>query len=235
MDREVLAERLSAGLSLEKIGELEGKHPSTVAHWVRKHGLEPAHPEHGRRIEIDEAELRKLANEGLTLAEIAERLGASQSTIKRRLDRLGVVRRGASRKHLALEARRQGRTRFTHECTWHGLTDFLAMPSGRSRCAKCNSEAVTRCRRNRKETLAGEAGGKCRLCGYSEHLSALQFHHVDPTQKAFGLAHAGVTRSLESCREEAKKCVLLCANCHAALEAGGIALPIELPEDHAPE
>jgi hypothetical protein len=31
-----------------------------------------------------------------------------------------------------------------------------------------------------------------------------------------------VARSLERCREEARKCVLLCANCHAEVE-GGIA------------
>src|SRR5688572_20207491 len=151
MDRELLAQYLADGLSLEKIGALEGKNPSTVAYWLRKHGLEPAYPEHGRRADIDEVQLVELAREGLTLAEIAERLGASQSTVKRRLDRLGIVRRGASRKHLAVEARRQGKTRFEYECKWHGMTDFLAMPNGRSRCAKCNSEAVSRCRRNRKE------------------------------------------------------------------------------------
>jgi hypothetical protein len=29
-----------------------------------------------------------------------------------------------------------------------------------------------------------------------------------------------VTRSLADAREEAKKCVLLCSNCHAEVEAG---------------
>ena len=68
-----------------------------------------------------------------------------------------------------------------------------------------------------------------------DRLSALQFHHIDREQKAFGIAQAGVTRSLEKCREEARKCVLLCANCHAALEAGAIRLPIESEEDRDPE
>jgi hypothetical protein len=109
------------------------------------------------------------------------------------------------------------------------------MPSGRSRCAQCNSEAVLRCRRNRKETLALEAGGACKLCGYDEHLAALQFHHLDPKTKEFGIAEAGVTRSLEKCREEAKKCILLCSNCHAAFEAGAITLPLESNADPEPE
>jgi hypothetical protein len=191
MDRDRLSRYLAEGLSVEKIGILEGKNPSTVAHWVKKHGL-----------------------------------GAAEALPRTR---------GSTRKALALEARRQGRTRFQFTCEWHGATDFLAMPSGRSRCAKCNSEAVLRCRRNRKETLALEAGGACALCGYNEHLAALEFHHLDPKQKEFGIAQAGVTRSLQRCREEAKKCILLCSNCHAAVESGAIALPIESDADPEPE
>jgi len=191
MDRDRLERYLAEGLSLSEIGVLEGKNPSTVAHWLKKHGLGTAPPPKSGR--------------------------------------------GATRKGLALEARRHGRTRFQYECRWHGVTDYLAMPNGRSRCAKCNSEAVLRCRRNRKETLALEAGGACRLCGYDEHLAALEFHHVDPKEKKFGIAHAGVTRSLEACREEAKKCILLCSNCHAALEAGAISLPLESDTDPEPE
>ena len=191
MDRVRLERYLAEGLSLERIGILEGKNPSTVAHWLKKHGLGEAHfPKRGR---------------------------------------------GASRKRLALAARQRGRTRFQYECKWHGITDFLAMPSGRSRCARCNSEAVLRCRRNRKETLALEAGGACKLCGYDEHLAALEFHHIDPKTKEFGIAEAGVTRSLEKCREEAKKCILLCSNCHAALEAGAITLPLESETDPEPD
>jgi hypothetical protein len=44
-------------------------------------------------------------------------------------------------------------------------------------------------------------------------------------KKSFGLASRGITRSIDQVREEAKKCVLLCSNCHAMVEAGAIALP----------
>ena len=54
---------------------------------------------------------------------------------------------------------------------------------------------------------------------------ALQFHHVDPSTKAFTLRD-GDTRSLARMREEASKCVLLCANCHAEVEAGRARLPL---------
>jgi 5-methylcytosine-specific restriction endonuclease McrA len=65
-----------------------------------------------------------------------------------------------------------------------------------------------------------EAGGCCRLCGYDRCVSALQFHHLNPAEKSFTLSNAGFTRSIAKARAEASKCVLLCANCHAEVEAG---------------
>jgi len=79
---------------------------------------------------------------------------------------------------------------------------------------------VTRRRRKVKEILVREAGGGCALCGYARHIGALGFHHLDPGEKRFSLGDRGVARSLERARKEARKRVLLCANCHAEVEAG---------------
>jgi hypothetical protein len=76
-----------------------------------------------------------------------------------------------------------------------------------------------------KEVLVAEAGGACGLCGYSRCLGALEFHHLVPSEKRFALAGQGITRSLAQARDEARKCVLLCANCHAEVEAGVQKLP----------
>jgi hypothetical protein len=65
-----------------------------------------------------------------------------------------------------------------------------------------------------------ESPGRCRLCGYDRCPAALQFHHLDPGEKSFALSREGVTRSLAEAQAEAAKCVLLCANCHAEIEAG---------------
>ena len=64
------------------------------------------------------------------------------------------------------------------------------------------------------------------LCGYDRCDAALQFHHVDRATKRFALSREGVTRSLAKAREEAAKCVLLCANCHAEVEGGFAQLPL---------
>jgi hypothetical protein len=74
--------------------------------------------------------------------------------------------------------------------------------------------------------LVDEAGGKCAVCGFDEHPSALQFHHLDPSTKEFHLGHQGHTRGLARMRSEARKCTLLCANCHALVEAGVSKVPI---------
>ncbi len=75
-------------------------------------------------------------------------------------------------------------------------------------------------------------GGRCAICGYARCERALEFHHVDPATKAFAIAFQGVTRSIERARAEAAKCVLLCSNCHAEVEAGFDKATLELPEPH---
>ena len=91
---------------------------------------------------------------------------------------------------------------------------------GYYRCLLCRAQAVARRRRAVKRILIEEAGGACRLCGYDRAPAALQFHHLDPAQKSFQLSRRGATIALDAARAEVAKCVLLCANCHAEVEAG---------------
>jgi transposase len=93
--------------------------------------------------------------------------------------------------------------------------------------AACRADAVARRRRRVKTILVREAGGRCRLCGYSRCPDALHFHHVDPSTKSFSIGARGLTRSLDLLRKEAAKCALLCANCHAEVEAGIVTLAVE--------
>lgn len=75
-----------------------------------------------------------------------------------------------------------------------------------------------------KQFLVDEFGGGCVICGYDRVLANLHFHHVDPATKSFGVTMAR-GRSLAAYLEEAKKCILVCANCHGEIEAGVIACP----------
>ena len=55
-------------------------------------------------------------------------------------------------------------------------------------------------------------GGECSHCGYSKYVGALEFHHVDPKEKDFGIS--GKVLGWERIKKELEKCVLLCSNCH---------------------
>lgn len=81
-------------------------------------------------------------------------------------------------------------------------------------------ENVLRNRKRRKEILLLEFGGHCQICGYSENIEAFEFHHINPDEKERSISSMLGHCSLKRIREEAKKCVLLCSNCHRAVHAG---------------
>ena len=67
----------------------------------------------------------------------------------------------------------------------------------------------------RKLEMIEFLGGCCSKCGYNNNLSALDFHHLDPSKKEFNLDSRKIANSsLESIKKELDKCILLCANCH---------------------
>jgi hypothetical protein len=107
----------------------------------------------------------------------------------------------------------------------HGETEFILEGRGYFRCKQCRMDRVARRRRRVKEILVADAGGRCRLCGYDKYLGALEFHHLDPNEKRLEIGY--VALALETMREEARKCLLLCSNCHAEVEAGVATIPLQ--------
>jgi transposase-like protein len=221
MDRESLEEMLSEGLSLEEIGRRLGKHHSTVSYWLRKHGLTAVNSaRHAPRGGVDPERLRELVQRRLSVRELARELGVSYSTTRYWLKRHGLATLESERHAVVTAALAEGRREIELTCATHGLTRFILEGRGYFRCARCRAERVALQRRRVKARLLSETGERCQLCGYDKTARALHFHHVDPTQKEFGLSANGAARSLRRAREEAAKCVLLCANCHAEVEAG---------------
>ena len=100
-----------------------------------------------------------------------------------------------------------------------------------SYCAPCQKEVSAEWyAKNRRKTLdknknrskvilkylsdyKSESG--CSKCGYNEHPCALDFHHVDESDKEFPLNLAQRKRyGMARVKKEVAKCIVLCANCH---------------------
>jgi DNA-binding transcriptional ArsR family regulator len=228
MDKGFLQSCLTQGMSLDQIGILANRAPSTVSYHLKKHGLKPVgHDAHSPNGRLDQDKLRTLVHEGIPIRKMAEELGVGYSTVRHWLKRLGLTTalqdRRAELRALRVAGMPERMIRF---CPEHGMTQFFLRPERKSyRCFACHNEAVANRRRAIKRQLVEEAGGACVLCGYDTSPAALHFHHVDPVKKEFGLSRAGVTRSMDKARAEAMKCVLLCSNCHAEVEAGVTLLP----------
>jgi DNA-binding CsgD family transcriptional regulator len=212
-----LAAEFAQGRSLGDIARELGLHPSTVGYWAAKHGLQPPHAaKYARRGAPDRQELERLVAGGATLKEIAAALDRSTATVRHWLERWGIERVDQRRNPLPPDAPRE----IEMSCPRHGVTRFRLDNRRSYRCLRCRQERVAERRRMVKRLLVAEAGGRCVRCGYDRCIAALQFHHLDPSTKSFTLSSNGVTRSLDRAREEAGKCILLCANCHAEVEAG---------------
>jgi transposase len=221
VDRDRLKAWLDEGLSLPQIAALTNRDPSTVGYWVKKYGLVPNGQErHAAKGGLTRGQLEPLVAEGLTLDAIARALDRSNTTVRYWIARHGLESPIEVRRRDRERAIASGKRTVVRTCTTHGETIFVIEKSGRTRCRRCRMERVAQWRRRTKARLVAEAGGQCRLCGYDRCQAALAFHHVDPDTKSFALSLHGVTKSIETLRAEAAKCVLLCANCHAEVEVG---------------
>lgn len=83
----------------------------------------------------------------------------------------------------------------------------------------CNACCVSQYRRNLKRAALTLAGGQCVRCGYDKCARALSFHHRIASEKSFNLSrYKNLDRAVFLA--EARKCDLLCANCHAEEHCG---------------
>ncbi len=95
----------------------------------------------------------------------------------------------------------------------------------------------------RKRGLVELLGGRCSVCGYNKDCpGAFAFHHADPTTKKFNISGHGFLREWQEVVQESRKCVLLCATCHAEVHAGMHADKetfwrgqVAQPVEHSPE
>lgn len=96
------------------------------------------------------------------------------------------------------------------------LTDFYGRGSDKvhSYCKPCFNRYSSERFVDKKKQAIDYKGGCCQHCGYSKYYGALQFHHLDPSEKDMDW-NSLRKHKWETMQEELDKCILLCANCHA--------------------
>lgn len=84
-------------------------------------------------------------------------------------------------------------------------------------CKNCRNISCKKKYRNIKQKCIDYKGGKCEKCGYNKCQAALDFHHIDPTEKNFQISQFQFFdwgKNKYKIINELDKCMLICANCH---------------------
>ena len=82
-------------------------------------------------------------------------------------------------------------------------------------CKACQCEKNRKKYKDWKSIILKKLGiDRCSRCGYNKFLGALDFHH-EGDDKEFNISrNYSIDRSLK----EAKKCIVVCANCHREIQ-----------------
>ena len=144
-------------------------------------------------------------NQGLSTWKIAEVLNTTQPNIRYWLKKysLQTLRKTNDDNNLKL----------CPKCkTSKPKNDFYKSTKSSSYCKSCILESNAERRRIVKQQAIDYLGGKCSNCGYNKCNSALEFHHIDSTQK--DKDYSNYKTSFDKLKSELDKCILLCSNCH---------------------
>lgn len=95
---------------------------------------------------------------------------------------------------------------------WLPYEEFARRVAHRKAYKKAHQAAVNIERRKILDKIKLDSG--CIDCGYNECAVALDFDHLIPKDKHFGISRQAASVSWKRLMAEIKKCVIRCANCH---------------------
>ena len=84
----------------------------------------------------------------------------------------------------------------------------------------CSTCEQAKRREKMKQACLDYKGSACKVCGYNRCISALSFHHLNPSEKDFNISANNGCKSWDKMKKELDKCVLLCSNCHSEVHYG---------------
>jgi hypothetical protein len=88
-----------------------------------------------------------------------------------------------------------------------------------SYCKQCGKNKTVTQQKQLKLQCINYKGGKCSICGYDKYFGSMEFHHLDPSKKDFGISD-GRCYNFNKIKIELDKCILVCSNCHKEIHGG---------------
>lgn len=163
MERDSLVRLLDEGVSVERIAQQFGKHPSTISYWMAQYGLvAPNRDKHAAKGAIAREQLVELLDANASIATMAQALQRSPTTVRHWLDKYGLETQRSARLKAGRAAKEAGVDVIELVCRHHGKTAFAVEGRGTFRCLLCRRASVLKRRRKIKSILVQEAGAPAR-------------------------------------------------------------------------
>ena len=170
---------------------------------------------------MDKDQLQKEIESGLSFNKIAKKYQCSLTKIRYWAKKYCLESKFESLKVKEGQVKEYGESRFCPRCKEDlKIQDFYSRRGkgfSSGYCKKCTGLVSHQAIKKFKKECLAYRGGKCINCGYNKCISALDFHHRDPSEKEFSISSIKRKKLTEQIKKELDKCDILCSNCHREL------------------
>lgn len=173
---------------------------------------------------MDEKLLIDLVERRLTIRQIADECHTSMTNARYWLRKFGLQTRRGPHGSINGKLRSELDQLTPRKCHRCGTTDVTKFYGRRmDYCGKCFNKQKLESGHKRRDWAINLLGGKCVVCGFDKWNSGLDMHHICPSEK--DICFRGFRYwSMERCKKELEKCVLICRTCHAGVHSGDVKL-----------
>jgi hypothetical protein len=168
---------------------------------------------------MDKEYLESLVEQGLSTNQLAKIFKKGQTTIMYWLKKFGLKTKHRSFKDIPLEEKIDKNNQYCDICNIKLNDNNAYIRNEKNRCCyhnyckKCFSKDNFLKKLNFKKKALEYKNSCCEFCGYDKDITALDFHHLDPSQKEISPSNLHY-KSWDYAKQELDKCIVLCSNCH---------------------
>ena len=220
--KEQYQELINKGLTSKQIAQQLGIGTSTAKGHIRDYGLKTIFKK--ERIPIDKEKLENLIALNYSTYKIATALKCSQTNVRHWINKFGLKTITTTKYGNKTKKYLIGDEKICPKCNRNLLVckeNFYIKKSGivHAWCKQCNNQITYQKQKQMKIDAVKYKGGKCKICGYDKYVGALDFHHINPDEKDFGISELR-SYTWDTIKKELDKCICVCRNCHAEIHAG---------------